>query len=202
MGGGFCQGPLCTLPLSLFTGPNFQCVPSRRRQCTNSVVFSAYTALSSALKKPNHWPPSFLTFLSFGVSYSHICRVPFFYFQLVSSGCSTMTHSAMPGTQWTLKSICGVNIHPLNLGVFLQPSFPSSHTWTSAFTHPYSPFADVSRALALGPRASQRQTHLPSRLIDLSTWLYSDTSNPASPKSASVHLTAPNTPFPALLRSS
>ena len=115
-----------------------------------------------------------------------------------------MTHSPVPGTQWTLNRYLwseypSLKYRHFSLALF---SFFSNLIFNShihSHSSRYSLFGDVSRALGLN--AFHCQTHVPSLLVYFSTWLYSDISIPASPKSASIHSADTDTPFLVVLLS-
>lgn len=107
------------------------------------VVFSAFIVLpSSEETEPLATLPSKLSYPLVFVT-SHISRDLFFYFQLVSSGCSTVTHSPVPATQQTLQK-------------YMWSEYPSlKHAWFSLalfffFTnmifnnHPFTPTAPIT----------------------------------------------------------
>lgn len=207
MEGGLCQGPLCTLPVSLFTSPNFQCVPSKGRLIHKlKVVFSAFVDLSSSKETE----PLALFLLDFLVLWYLL--LPCFQGSLLlsptnPSGYSTVTHSPVPSAQWTCNMYSWSEYPSLKYKCFHLAFFSfftnmifNNHIHTHSSN--YSLFVAISQALALGPNAFQYQTHILSLLVYLSKWLYSDTSKPASPESVSIHSTDPDTSFLALLLSS
>lgn len=163
---------------------------------TLRVVLSASIALSSWENQTTGYP-SIVAFSSFAVASSHIFGVLLSCLQLVSYGCSTVTHSPVPGTQWTHKKylwskypLPKSRCSSLALVSFFTNMIFNNHIHTRNSN--YGPFVGVSQALALGPYAFHHQTHIPSLLIYLFT----------SPKSVSILSIYPDTLFLSLLLSS